>query len=221
MSLSGRTEKNLLQRFRDGERAALEDVYRAHVDLVARTVASTLRRYDGSRLGGGWRGRAAELPDLVQEVFARAFEPRARRSFDGVRDYAPFLNQIARNTAIDYLRRIGREVPRDPDELSRGLEAVAISEDAVADPRTVALVGQYVACLPTDLRRVHQALYVEGLSQREAADALALGRQVVRRLEATLREGLKAKLMELDETHVLPGVTVSAWQTGLHNQKAR
>ena len=84
-------EAGLLQRFRTGERQALEAVYRAYVDSVARAVSGALRRYCGEALLGGWRGVAGELPDLVQEVFTRAFEPDARLRFDGVRDFAPYL----------------------------------------------------------------------------------------------------------------------------------
>jgi DNA-directed RNA polymerase specialized sigma24 family protein len=48
--------------------------------------------------------------------------------------------------------------------------------------------------LSPELKKVHEAMYVQGLSQREAAAALGLGRQVVRTLESRLREGLRAAL---------------------------
>jgi RNA polymerase sigma factor (sigma-70 family) len=193
-------ETGLLQRFRNGEPAALETVYRTYVDAVSRSVASALRRYSGEGWHGGWRVIASELPDLVQEVFMRAFEPATRRRFDGERAYGPYLAQIARNVVVDHLRRKEKQFGRDPmpfDELSFDL-APAEKSGELADVKTMVVVGTYIAALPADLRRVHDALYVQCLSQREAAVALGLGRQVIRTLEARLRAGLRRALSEID-----------------------
>ena len=196
----GRAEAGLLQRFREGDPAALERIYRAHVDSVARAVAGTLRRYSRHGWQDGWREAAAEVPDLVQDVFARAFEPQARRRFDGTRDYGPYLSQIARNAVVDYLRRRRRQVIRNPaplmDEAALRPAPHELGDD-VGDLQIRALVGRYVARLPPDLRRVHDALYVQELSQREAAAELGLGRQVIRTLEFRLREGLRSALREV------------------------
>jgi len=139
------------------------------------------------------------LPDLVQEVFARAFEPKARSRFDGIRQYGAYLNHIARNVVVDYLRRRPKQVVPD---LASFIDEVSLRPSAhdeveeFADLQTVERVRLYVAGLPADLRQVHEALYVQGLSQRDAATALGLGRQVVRTLEARLREGLRTFLGE-------------------------
>jgi ABC-type Fe3+ transport system permease subunit len=56
--------------------------------------------------GGGWlsvqqRSRAAaDVEDLVQEIFVKAFSDKARLSFDGLRDYGPFLFTIARPSVL-------------------------------------------------------------------------------------------------------------------------
>lgn len=215
-------ETGLLQRFRDGERAALEAVYKAYVNSVARSVAGAMRSYC-DRCSGGWRVAATELPDLVQEVFARAFEPRARRRFDGIREYGPYLSQIARNTVVDHLRRTQRQVTRDPEQFA----VVQISwhlapngaGDEFADLQIMALVGEYVARLPADLRLVHEALYVEGLSQREAAARLGLGRQVVRTLASRLSEGLRNTLKEMEGLEVSDAIVVHASAFASEKQK--
>jgi RNA polymerase sigma-70 factor (ECF subfamily) len=203
-------EADLLRRFRDGEESALETVYRTYVDAVSRAVAGALRRYGGDRGQGGWRVVASELPDLVQEVFMRAFEPATRRRFDGVRDYGPYLAQIARNVVVDHLRRKEKQLGRDPmlfDELALDLASPEANGE-LADVQTMAAVGAYIAGLPADLKRVHDALYVQCLSQRQAATALGLGRQVVRTLEARLRDGLRRALREIDRSR--GGVLASA-----------
>jgi len=63
-----------------------------------------------------------------------------------------------------------------------------------ADPQTIAVVERYLASLEPDVRRVHDALYVQGLSQRDTAEALGLGRQAVRGIESRLRADLRREL---------------------------
>jgi len=63
-----------------------------------------------------------------------------------------------------------------------------------ADAETVAVVEGYLASLDSETRRVHEALYVKGMSQREAAAVLGLGRQAIRTKEAKLRSGLRREL---------------------------
>jgi RNA polymerase sigma-70 factor (ECF subfamily) len=186
----------LLERFRRGEKAALDEVYRAYVDAVVRVVSRVLQRQGG--VGAwGWRTVAADLPDLVQEVFARAFDPTTRQRFDGLRPYGPFLARIAHNVTIDYLRRMGRRVAAEGEEpLDQVTTPVALTatDDGFANPETIGVVNRYLDRLTPELRQIHDVLYVRGMSQREAADALGLGRQSVRTLEAQLREGLRQEL---------------------------
>jgi RNA polymerase sigma-70 factor (ECF subfamily) len=192
-------EPGLLARFREGETAALEQVYWAYVDAVTRVVRAVMNSHAPRSLDQ-LAGAATEIGDLVQEVFVRAFAPRTRASFDGARPYGHYLAQIARNVVVDHWRTTRRQVPLDLDPL---LDAMSLEADDAgkrterwADPETVAVVERYLAALPPELRQVHDALYVRGLSQREAASALGLGRQAVRGLEARLRAGLRRHLQQ-------------------------
>jgi len=188
---------DLLVRFRQGDRAALETVYWAYVDLVTRTVQAVMTSLgvaSGERVQIG----KTELGDLVHEVFARAFSPESRQRYDCSRPYGPYLGQIARNVVIDHWRLIRRRVALDVAPL---LETLSVESDAIesaperwADEESIAVVERYLASLAPDVRRVHEALYVQGLSQRDAAAALGLGRQAVRGIEARLRAGLRSEL---------------------------
>ena len=60
----------------------------------------------------------------------------------------------------------------------------------------VSVVDRHVASLAGDERRIHDALYVRGLSQREAAAQLGIGRQVIRTVEAHLRAELRRELVQ-------------------------
>jgi RNA polymerase sigma-70 factor (ECF subfamily) len=186
---------DLLERFRRGEKAALDEVYRTYVHAIARAVSAALHRHGVA--ARGWRTAAADLPDLVQEVFARAFDPATRQRFDGLRPYGPFLARIAHNVAVDYLRRTGRQVVTEGEELFDQI-ATAMpqtdADDSFADATTMDVVKRYLEHLPPELAQVHHALYIRGMSQREAADALGVGRQSIRTLETRLREGLRHEL---------------------------
>jgi RNA polymerase sigma-70 factor (ECF subfamily) len=190
-----RAEPGLLARFREGDPAALERVYRAYVDRIGAIVRFGFRLPSQGVAVRGVAETAHDVADLVQEVFVKAFSPSARRAFDGLRDYAPFLFQIARNVVVDWARRRGREIPTAWTELERADELEeAGGEPAWADEATMAIVQGYIARLDGDLLRVHQVRYCDGLSQRDAADRLGIGRQRLRTLEERLREGLRREL---------------------------
>src|SRR5689334_2651371 len=104
-------DPDLLREFRDGAQHALGTVYRAYVGHVTGVVRAALRRYGAPGRGRAHPlGAASDVSDLIQEVFARAFEPRTRRRFDGVREYGPYIGRIARNVVADHLRHRRRQV---------------------------------------------------------------------------------------------------------------
>jgi RNA polymerase sigma factor (sigma-70 family) len=178
-----------VQGFRAGRPEVLADVYRAHVDEVERIVEQGF-----SRRGVRTRVRGAtpvEVPDLVQEVFARAFRDSARRSFDCSRRYSPFLATIARNLVIDWMRRRRIELAL-PDDL-----ADPRADDAECpwtDEAHLHVVEGYVASLPERLGSVFEQRYVLGRSQTAAAAALGITRQRLRTREDKLRAGLSRAL---------------------------
>jgi RNA polymerase sigma factor (sigma-70 family) len=189
-------DRSLLLRFRAGEADALAAVYRAHVDDVVRTARAVLR----ACVAGAARQEevASDLADVVQEVFAKAFAPEARQRFDDQRELGPYLLQIARNAAIDHWRARKRHVLVDRDQLAeqlaRDAEVSTRPDESWAGAEVVAAVEHFIASLTGEERRVHDALYVRGLSQREAATDLGVGRQVIRTVEAKLRAGLQREL---------------------------
>lgn len=142
---------------------ALEGVYRAYVEAVARAVVKALRRYGAYYRHHGFPQVADEAADLVQEVIIRAFEPKTRHRFDGSRRYAPYLTQITRNVVVDHLRIRWRRVAVEADPF---IDEISLhpppgqGDDRLVDGRTLALVDRYLANLLGDLRRVHDAWYV-------------------------------------------------------------
>jgi RNA polymerase sigma factor (sigma-70 family) len=211
----------LLVDFRRGDCAALETVYWACVDRVTRIIQAVANSYvaaSGERIRFG----RAELGDLVQEVFVRAFSPESRQRYDGNRPYGPYLGQIARNVVADHWRVIRRQVSLDVapllDALSLDTEAIGDADERWADQETIAVVERYLASLEPEVRRVHEVLYIQGLSQRDAAAALGLGRQAVRGIEIRLRAGLRRELRRagrLPDENALIAPAPNAVRSGL------
>jgi RNA polymerase sigma-70 factor (ECF subfamily) len=187
----GRADR--LSAFRAGQRQAVEEVYWAYVDRVERIV-----RYGFAGIRGNQRISgvpASEVADVVQEVFVRAFRESARLAYDGLRDYAPFLDTIARNVVVDWARRRGHALEELPENIAdASSEGERNLESDVAGEALIRFVERYIAELPQELRQVHEQRYVLGRSQNETAERLSVSRQKVRTLEDRLREGLRRAL---------------------------
>jgi RNA polymerase sigma factor (sigma-70 family) len=191
-----RERPNLIECFRKGERDALEQVYRAYVEKVA-AIARFGFRLPGAGTVPGLAANPADVADAVQDVFVKVFAPAARASFDGQREFGPYLYAITRNVVVDRCRLRGRELPTPKAALEQAHEALSPAPEESgpwADAATVAAVRRYLDALDGPLRRLHRVRYVEGLSQRDAADRLGITRQVLRTLEDKLRDGLRTEL---------------------------
>ena len=201
----------LLPRFREGERAALEIVYRRYVDDVMRLLrVGFVSRSSGAVYHVPGAAPDSTLLDMTQEVFARAFAPTGRAGYDGLRPYRPYLLQIARNLRIDQLRRAGRELPAghtgspssalDLDALLESNAAIAAPDDSHDDPGWLRLreaTRAHLATLGAEQQRFVELRFVQELPQLEVAQRMAVTRRRVRTLEAlvlrSLRKALKAQ----------------------------
>ncbi|MCE9674115.1 sigma-70 family RNA polymerase sigma factor [Myxococcus stipitatus] len=103
-------------------------MYLACSDEVARFLAGDV----AVQLEG--RSLRVRLPPLDvevahQETFIRAFRPEARRAYDGLRPYMPYLLRIAHSTAVDVLRSAGK-VAREAVPLGEVPEVLQLPTDA-------------------------------------------------------------------------------------------
>ncbi len=131
---------------------------------------------------------AYELENLVEEVFARAFEPQTRLAYDGLRPYEAFLMGIARNCVHESARR--RESATGLSLLEGATEPDA-APDAQAEDREVdGLLAEFLSQLDASRRQLYQVRFVEGRSQVEAAQSLGWSRIVLRRRERKLKQAL-------------------------------
>lgn len=182
-------EPGLLEGFREGREDALGRVYRTCVRAIDRYVRAQARAVGYLDLA-----QPSAVADIIQETFIRAFSPAARAAYDGRRDFGPFLITIARNCFIDALRTRGREVLKEPDDLSLVIDETPAEADACFDPRITAVLTGYLRGLPTRLASVYEQRFVLGRSQAEASAALGLSRRTLRTAEHHLRRGLRHAL---------------------------
>lgn len=204
------------ERFRDGERAALERVYREHVALVRSSVRAGL--YRTGRLS------SSNLADIVQETFVKAFSRTGRQGYDGTRAYAPYILAIARNCLIDWLRRARREVPthhaKDPP--IETLLACGTGNSENFAPDLLEATTRFVRSLPLAAaeaprkQREHQERRPAGarplgvgehaarlrVAIRGTAVSVAVGGRLRQGLGAGGFEGLKRELLERRELRV-------------------
>jgi RNA polymerase sigma factor (sigma-70 family) len=181
-------EDALLEGFRAGKRDALERVYWLHVETV-----ETLVRRGLCRVG---RFSAADLADVVQEVFEKAFGKKARAAYDGEREYGPFLRQLARHTLYDWLRRRNKEIVRDLDPDALIAEAEPGRDPGPYPAELVLVTEAFVEGLAPDLKAVHERRFQAAESQEHAARVLGISRQNLRTLERRLLDGLRRALRD-------------------------
>ena len=116
---------------------------------------------------------AAEVEDVVQETLLAIHLKRG--TWDPRQPITPWVAAIARNKAIDALRRRGRRVDLPIEDFAELLPA-AESEDGVSAREAERMLG----ALKGRQREVVQAITVDGESVRETASRLGVSEGAVR-----------------------------------------
>ena len=158
------TDDALLARFAQGDRAALDDLFRRYRGVAYRVAYRLL-------------GREADALDAVQDGFVNALTHLDR--FGGRSSFKTWLLRVVCNAALDIGRQRKRhervpQAPRDasPDRFGAGDPAPADAELVRADLRRA--IDAALARLPVAQRQTF-VLHVEGeLTYREVADALGI-----------------------------------------------
>jgi RNA polymerase sigma factor (sigma-70 family) len=164
--------RELLERFKKGERKALEEVYRHYVADVANflqrgfsfTSRERMLRFMGY-------SQPFDLDNAIQETFTRAFKETARVGYDGLHSYRNYLFAIARNLVVDEFRN--REVAMSPFiEADRGADRPPVHDGEEAAPAgTLSSEGSHGTSAEADFLRQElstlYAAFIERLEERE------------------------------------------------------
>lgn len=192
------SDRKLLDAFRRGEEQAIERVYRAYVDQVT----GLLRRGFTFTSGGNavrFQGFSDpwELETAVQDTFIKAFSPEARRTYDGVKPFGPYLLTIAKNGVISRLRADFRERRRRSALAAEGIVARPPSPEAEAMRTELEeLVEEFRRSLPEELRRFLTVRYGEETNLMAAARKLGVTRMKARLLDQKVKDRFVAFLRE-------------------------
>jgi RNA polymerase sigma-70 factor, ECF subfamily len=172
------SDEKLVLAARDGERWALEALYRRYASMVNGLVFR-LHPRDG------------DLDDIVQDIFISAFDSLKR--IQNPQAFSAFLSSVAVRTTLKRLRRraIATRLGLRPRE-APPLEHVATQ---TASPEVVARAKElYVALetLPTEERLALLLRKVEGMSLEEIAERMSLSLATVKRRIANAEQRLNA-----------------------------
>jgi RNA polymerase sigma-70 factor (ECF subfamily) len=167
------------------DESALLDGLRRHERLACTCLP---KRYAPAlyRLALRLAGEADEAEDVVQESFIRACDHVD--DFAGRSDPGTWLHRIVLNTALMHLRRRGgAAVPLDDDRGGERASLAGTPADPAPGPGSAALTGELretveraLLALPGTLRVAFVLRDIEGLSTREAAAALGIGKSALK-----------------------------------------
>jgi len=180
-------ERTELERsFADGGDSVLRSVYDRYGSLVYTFCRRTVGHHDAT--------------EVTQDVFVAAW--RSQSSYDPNRGgLGGWLIAIARNKAIDHLRRQGRQPSIAPDE--DGGEMAGMRADEVAMMADRMLLAEALNELAPRARRVVELAFLHDLTHEQIAEKthLPLGtvKSDVRRSLPTLQRALAGTSGDTDE----------------------
>jgi len=146
-------DRECVERFREGDRAAFDTLVRRHQKGVWRMV----RRYVRSE---------ADASDVTQQVFVRAFKGLA--SFRGAATVRSWLYRIAINCSLSWLRDHKREQPSEIDD--HVLVESPVAPAKISSSEEGARLREAIAQLPPKQKLVLELRVFDDLSFKEVAE---------------------------------------------------
>ena len=167
------------------ETPAMEPAAANDLDLVQETLGGNqlsfqllVERYQDRLLAltRHYTRNAVEIEDIVQEAFLKAY--RRLDSFQQQSSFSTWLYRIAVNTALDFLKRCGRNPVRaveDPEAAPEGRPMPVTAPDARMEREEVAKITHDVLQeLPEIFRTVIVLREFEGRAYQDIADILGI-----------------------------------------------
>lgn len=193
--------RELRDRFRAGDRAALGEVYRHYApELAAFLGRGFVFQSQGRALRFAGYREPFDLDNALAETFLRAFKESARLGYDGLHPFSGYLVGIARNLVLDELRRrevamsaLVRELPATGDgppgrALGEGGEGPGDAEEDFLKGELLRLYHRFVGELDEREGRFFRARFEEQATQVVAGGELGLSHMQARWLEKKLRQ---------------------------------
>lgn len=142
-------------------------------------------------------GNPAESEDLTQEIFLKIW--KNLKKFDKSKNFKPWLYQIARNTAIDYLRK-KKAIPFSRFQTESGQNILLDtltddSKDLLEDLHKKDIIEKVTLSLDTNERKLIDLRHKQGMSFQEISDIFKESintiksryRRIIKNLEETYK----------------------------------
>lgn len=172
----------LVERCRQGQLGAFEELYRAHAGRLYSVACRML-------------GNPADAEDLLQEIFLTAH--RKLESFRGESSLGTWLYRLAMNHCLDYLRSRTARAGQVTDAIDDDPTLADAGSRGLAD-RTVTKmdIERALTRLPDGCRAAFVLHDIEGLEHREVAEALGIAEGTSKSQVHKARLRLRALLRE-------------------------
>ena len=179
---AGPADAAWLEAFHAGARPVMENCYRDHFATVDRAI--------GQILGG------ADRETVIHEVFSRLIAREdLRRSFQGG-SLGAWLSAVGRNQAIDYRRRLVREVPLPVAATDTAAPQGQTSQWEDAAQARLLIERFKREHLPPAWTELFDVRFLQQLSQRDAAATLGVSRTTLAYRELRIRRWLRHFFLE-------------------------
>lgn len=183
--VSQTVDAQLLESFRRRDPIAVRTLYREYGRLVYAVALRAL-------------GRAELAEDATQQTFVRAWQAADRIDID--RDPAPWLATIAKRVAIDIYRREARRPTTALDDAAPDDRALVTLPPELDSLDAVWRVRRAIDMLPSDESAIVRMQHLEGLTQSEIAETLAIPLGTVKSRSSRAHHKLAAMLGHLRES---------------------
>jgi RNA polymerase sigma-70 factor, ECF subfamily len=153
-------EMALVERCRQGDLAAFEELYRVHAGRLFSVACRMV-------------GNPADAEDLLQEIFLSAH--RKLESFRGESALGTWLYRLATNHCLDYLRSRAARTNQLTDALDDEVGSFEPGRKGLAEQTITKMdLERALAQLPDGCRAAFVLHDIEGLEHREVAEALGI-----------------------------------------------
>ena len=166
------TDRELLERLRQGDSAAFDEIFRTWYGPLVGTAERMLRD-------------RAVAEELVQDVMLELWRRRETLAEDG--SAQAYLFQATRNRVLNHLRHLKIEQRSEPDVRGES-SSTPHADAAVAQEELDVAVQRAVQSLPDRCREVFELSRVHGLKYAEIARQLGIS---VKTVEAQMGKALR------------------------------
>ncbi len=196
----GQNEQLLLERAKDGDIAAFEELIESYQKKIFNLAYRILGNYD-------------DAGDMAQEALIRIF--RSIANFKEQSSFSTWVYRITTNVCLDEIRKkknkkvisLDEEIRMDDGEMKRQIMSDDIQPDAAAELEELRiLVSDAINSLPEDQRLVITLRDIQGLSYEEISSVLDCPSGTVKsrinRARQALKNVLSTKRELFDEEYV-------------------